>query len=170
MIIDGDIEPEGPEKGWNNLQPEKYNFAAMDKDRLREISKKGGQAVQKIYGEKKTARESLEKILTLKINDEIIAGADLDPAMAERLKRSNPDITLYDLIQIVAAGRAVGGNIKAAEYIRDTYGDKPTEKVQIDGAEIITEKDRALLEKISSRLDDPDITIAKDITGGDQQE
>ena len=119
--------------------------------------------MNKLHGEKKTAKQCLEKILTLKVNDKIIDGADLDSDIAERLKRSNPDATLYDLIQIVAAGRAVGGNIKAAEYIRDTYGDKPTEKLDITG-EIMTETDRAMLEKIAKRLDNPDISIVKDAT------
>jgi general stress protein YciG len=163
QVIDGDLEPEGSQKGWNNLQPEKYNFSVMDKEKLREISRKGAQAVNKLHGEKKTAKQALENILTLKVSDEIIAGADLDPAIAAKLKRDNPDATLYDLIQIVAAGRAVGGNIKAAEYIRDTYGDKPVDKMEVT-AEIMTDKDRALLEKISRRLDDPGLVIAKDVT------
>jgi general stress protein YciG len=162
-IISGEAEPEGSQKGWNNLKPEKYNFSVMDKEKHREISRKGAQAVNKLHGEKKTAKQALENILTLKVSDEIIAGADLDPAIAAKLKRDNPDATLYDLIQIVAAGRAVGGNIKAAEYIRDTYGDKPVDKVDISG-EIMTETDRAMLEKISRRLDDPGLVIAKDIS------
>jgi len=167
-IIDGEAEPVGEQKGWKNLQTgqKDHNFAVLNEkepERAREISRLGGVAVQKLYGEKRTAKQCLDNILTLKINDKIIDGADLDPDIAERLKRSNPDATLYDLIQIVAAGRAVGGNIKAAEYIRDTYGDKPTEKIDVSG-EIMTETDRAMLEKISRRLDSPDVIIAKDAT------
>lgn len=164
-IIDGEAVPEGSEKGWKNLQPEKYSFAAMEPEKQKEISRKGAEAVNRLHGKKKTAREALETILTLKINDDIIAGADLEPAMAERLKRDNPDATIYDLIQIVAAGRAVGGNIKAAEYIRDTFGDSPAHKVDIN-ADIMTAADRALLEKVSSRLSDPDLIIVKDQTDG----
>ena len=167
-IMDGEIEPEGEQKGWKNIQTgqTEHNFAVLNREnpeRAREISRKGGQAVQKMYGEKKTAKQALENILTLKINDQIIDKADLEPEIAERLKRSNPDATIYDLIQIVAAGRAVGGNIKAAEYIRDTYGDKPTEKIDVSG-EIMTDTDRAMLQKISARLDSPDVIIAKDAT------
>jgi len=165
-VITGEVEPEGSQKGWANLQPDKYNFAVLnekDPERAKEISRKGAETVNKLHGEKKTAKQCLEKILTLKVNDKIIDGADLDSDIAERLKRSNPDATLYDLIQIVAAGRAVGGNIKAAEYIRDTYGDKPTEKIDVTG-EIMTETDRAMLEKIARRLDDPGLIIAKDAT------
>lgn len=148
----GEQEPTGSQKGWKNLQPEKYNFAVMDQDKHREISRKGAAAVNKLYGEKKSARESLETILTLKVTPEIIAGADLPQELAERLQRTNPDATLYDLIQIVAAGRAVGGNMKAYELIRDTYGDKPHETVDVN-ANVTTDQDRELMRKIAERLD-----------------
>lgn len=151
MIIDGDAVPEGCEKGWKNLQPEKYNFAVMDKEKHREISRKGAEAVNKIHGEKRTAKQALENILTLKVSDEIIAGADLSPELAERFKRSLPDATVYDLINVVAAGRAVGGNLKAYELIRDTYGDAPIKQVEIT-ENITTDADRALLQSINERL------------------
>lgn len=163
QVIDGDVEPEGSEKGWSNLQPEKYNFAVIDKDRAKEISRKGAQAVNKLHGEKKTARDALERILSLRVTDGILAGADLSDDLAERLKRDNPDATLYDLINLVAVGRAAGGNMKAYELVRDTFGDKPVEKVDIT-ADVTTEADRALLASIAARLDkDAHIEVVKDI-------
>lgn len=164
MIIDGEADPEGSEKGWINLE-KRVSFNKMDPEKRKEIQRKGAEAVNSLHGEKKTAREALEKILTIKVNDAIMAGADLDPEIAQRLRRDNPDMTLYDLVQVVAVGRAVGGNMKAYELIRDTYGDKPVEKVSLE-ADVMTAADRALLEKVSSRLADPDIVIAKDATGG----
>ena len=168
QIMDGEKEPEGPEKGYKNLQPEKYNFAVMDKEKHREISRKGAAAVHKLHGEKKTAREALENILTLKVTDEIIAGADLPPEIAERLKRDNPDATMYDLIQLVAAGRAVGGNIKAMEYVRDTYGDAPVKQVQVD-SNIMTDSDRELLQAVGRRLDNAELTVVVDQQGDNTQ-
>ena len=165
MIMDGEAEPVGEEKGWINLRAgqKEHNLTVIDPEKRKEICRKGAAAARKLHGEKKTARESLERILTLKITDEIIDGADLSPEIAERMKKDNPDATLYDLIQIVAAGRAVGGNIKAAEYIRDTYGDKPVDRVEV-AADIMTDSDRAMLQRITERLDDPGLVIAKDIT------
>ena len=163
QIAAGEREPEGEEKGWSNLQPEKYNFAVMDADKRREISRKGGIAVQKLHGEKKTAKQALEKILTLRVDDNILAGADLPDDLAAKLKRDNPNATLYDLIQLVAVGKAAGGNMKAYELIRDTYGDKPVEKVDIS-ADVTTDADRALLSSIAARLDkDTHIEVVKDI-------
>jgi len=152
MIMDGEADPVGQEKGWKNLQPEKYDFNVIDPEKRKEICRKGAAAVNKLHGKKKTAREALEAILTLKINDEILAGADIDPAMAERFKRDNPDATVYDLIQAVAAGRALGGNMKAYELIRDTHGDKPIERVEVT-ENVTTDQDRELMRTIAARLE-----------------
>lgn len=162
-IRDGEVEPQGVQKGWKNLQPEKYDFNVIDPEKRKEICRKGAAAVNKLHGEKKTARQALESILTLKINDDILAGADIDPSMAERFKRDNPNATIYDLINAVAAGRALGGNIKAAEYIRDTYGDRPIERVEVT-ENVTTDQDRELMRQIMQRLDDPGLVIARDIS------
>jgi len=163
-VISGEIEPHGAQKGWSNLQPEKYNFSVIDKEKHREISRKGAQAVNKLHGEKKSARESLEKILTLRITDEIMEGADVPPEIAERLKRDNPNATLYDLIHIVAVGRAVGGSIPAMQYIRDTHGDKPIERMEVT-ENVTTDSDRELMRQIARRLETAEtVQIVANIT------
>ena len=162
MIIDGDIEPEKHERGLLNLR-KRVPFNEMDADKVREIRRKGAEAVHKLHGEKKTAKQSMERILTLKVDDSIIAGADIDPQVAERLKRDNPDATLYDLIQAVAVGRALDGNVKAMEYVRDTHGDKPTDKIDISG-QVMSDSDRALLQNVSARLDHAELTVVQDTT------
>ena len=162
-IMDGEQEPTGCQKGWKNLQPEKYNFAVMDQEKRKEICRKGAEAVNKIKGEKRTAKEALENILTLRVNDKIISAADLEPELAERLKRSGIDITLYDLIQLVAAGRAVGGNMKAYELIRDTYGDMPVKQIEVT-ENVTTDADRELMRQLSERLQEGGhLEIVKDL-------
>lgn len=148
----GEREPEGVQKGWLNLQPEKYNFAALDPEKRKEISKKGAEAIQKLHGEKKTAKQSLEKILTLKVDDEILAAADVPDELIQKLKRDNPNATLYDLMQLVAVGRAVSGNMKAYELVRDTHGDKPIERVEVT-ENVTTDQDRELMRTIAARLE-----------------
>ena len=164
MIRDGEIEPEGSEKGWLNLEA-RTSFNQMDPERLREISRKGAQAVQALHGEKKTARQALGNILSLKITDEITEGADVDPAIIARLKRDNPDATIYDLIQAVAVGRAVGGNVKAMEYVRDTNGDKPADKIDATlTGQIITDADREMIQAIHERLQAGDhLEVIRDV-------
>ena len=150
MIIDGEIEPEPRERGLLNLR-KRVPFNQMEPEKAREIRRKGAEAINKLHGEKKTAKQALEQVLTLKIDDDIVNAADIDPKLAERIRRSNPDATLYDLIQVVAVGRALDGNIKAAEYIRDTHGDAPIKQIEVT-ENITTDADREMLRQINERL------------------
>ena len=152
-------------KGWANLRTGEVGFQHMDKDKVREVSRKGNAKMRQIVQERRTAKKCLEDILTLECTEDIIAGADLDPLLAEQLKKYADKITLYDLVQLVATGAAIGGNMRAAEYIRDTYGDMPVKQLSVD-SNIMTMQDRELLETISKRLNDPDITIVADVTNG----
>lgn len=151
MIIDGLIEPEENERYLLNLR-KRVPFNQMPEEKRKEICRKGAEAIHQLHGEKKSAKQSLSRILTLKVTDEIIENADVDPAVAEKLKRDNPDATLYDLIQAVAVGRALEGNIKAAEYVRDTHGDKPVERVEVT-ENVTTDQDRELMRTIAARLE-----------------
>ena len=56
--------------------------------------------------------------------------------------------------------------MKAYELIRDTNGDKPIERVELT-ENVTTEADRALMQQIAARLEDPDTVIAKTIPPGD---
>jgi len=166
-IIDGDIEPEENERYLLNLRKRKP-FNQWDPEKMHEVAVKGGEAVQKLHGKKKTAKQALADVLTLKVSDDIIANADIDPAISAKLKRDNPDATLYDLIQAVAVGRALEGNVKAMEYIRDTHGDAPIKQVEIT-ENITTDADRALLQGIAERLQNVEIvqTVEAVETGDD---
>lgn len=158
-IRDGEIEPTGSQKGWLNIKP--IPLTERPEEEAREIRRKGAEAVNKLHGEKKTARESLERMLSILATDDIIAGSDMESALADRLKRENPHMTVYDVINATAIGRAMRGNVKAAEYVRDTAGDKPTEKIDVTG-QIMTESDRALLQQIGSRLENAELTVVVD--------
>jgi len=162
MIIDGDIEPEENERYLLNLR-KRIPFNQMDPEKAREIRRKGAEAINQLHGEKKTAKQALTSVLTLKATDEVIKAADIDPKIAERLKRSNPDATLYDLIQAVAVGRALEGNVKAMEYVRDTHGDAPIKQIEVT-ENVTTEADRELMRQLSERLQEGEhLEIVKDI-------
>lgn len=164
MIRDGEIKPEGSEAGWLNLE-KRVSFGDMPLEKRREAQRKGAEAVNRLHGEKKTAREALGNILSLKVTDEIIQGADIDAGIVERLRRDNPEATMYDLIQAVAVGRAVSGNVKAMEYVRDTNGDKPVDKIDATfTGQIITDADREMIQAIHDRLQAGDhLEIIRDV-------
>lgn len=166
-VISGEIEPQGQQKGWFNLEKGRLSFDKMDAEKRREICRKGAEAVNRLHGEKKTAKQALENVLTLRLTDDIAESADVDPAIIERLRRDNPNATLYDLIQAVAVGRAVGGSIPAMLYVRDTHGDKPVDRVEVT-ENVTTDADRALMRQIADRLQDAEsIQIVADITEAD---
>lgn len=169
MIIDGEIEPEENERYLLNLR-KRIPFNQMDPEKAREIRRKGAEAINQLHGEKKTAKQALTSVLTLKATDEVIKAADIDPKIAERLKRSNPDATLYDLIQAVAVGRALEGNVKAMEYVRDTHGDAPIKQIEVT-ENVTTDADRELMRQLSARLQDGEhLEIVKDIGPADSTE
>lgn len=151
-------------KGWNNLQPDKYSFANMPKDKLRAISRKGQARMVEVTQERRTAKQCLTDILGLEATESIIAGAELDPEIAEQLKGYADKITMYDLINLVAVGLAAGGNVRALEYVRDSVGDIPVKQISVEGANIMTNEDRTLLEHVAARLNDPDMLIVADVT------
>lgn len=163
QIIDGEKKPEGSQKGWKNIKP--IPLTERSPEEARAIRRKGAEAVNRMHGEKKTARESLERMLSILATDEMLQQADIENALADRLRQENPDLTVYDVINAAAIGRAIGGNVKAAEYVRDTAGDKPTDKIDISG-QLMSDADRALLQQIGERLDNThaQLTVVHDQT------
>lgn len=154
----GEIEPQGMQKGWLNIKPIPIN--TRPKEDQQEIHRKGAAASQKIQGEKKTAKESLDRMLSILATDEIIAQADIEDALAERLKRDNPNMTVYDVANAAAIGKAISGNVKAMEYIRDTRGDAPVKQVEIT-ENITTDADREMMRQINERLKAGELAIVE---------
>lgn len=87
-----------------NVTP--YSFATIDKEKAREIQKAGGKASVRARRARKTLKEEL--LLLLKQGD------------------IQEDMCLTLLAQ------AKRGNIKAFEVIRDTIGEKPVDKQEVE--------------------------------------
>ena len=79
------------------------------------IARLGGFASGKAKRERKTIREELEFLL------------------AKQLKNNKgEDISTREAISTAMIGQAIKGNVKAFIAIRDTIGEKPTEKTQTE--------------------------------------
>lgn len=76
------------------------------------------------------------------------------PARLEDIERYNlsQNATMQDAMDAAIVAQAIRGNSKAYELLRDTVGEKPVDKQEISG-NIITEADKALIDKIQKRLD-----------------
>ena len=99
-----------------------------------EIARLGGFASGKAKRERKTIREELEFLL------------------AKQLKNNKgEDISTREAISTAMIGQAIKGNVKAFIAIRDTIGEKPTEKTQTE-----LTLTQALVEFVDGKSDDKD--------------
>ena len=99
-----------------------------------EIARLGGFASGKAKRERKTIREELEFLL------------------AKQLKNNKgEDISTREAISTALIGQAIKGNVKAFIAIRDTIGEKPTEKTQTE-----LTLTQALVEFVDGKSDDKD--------------
>lgn len=118
-------------------------------EELTEHQRKAHKGMIEKRKEKKRIKDITSELLNMKADD--IAENVLNTELAEKIKET--DITLYDLIvakQIEVA--LTSGNVKSAEFLRDSNGDKPTDKIE-SNVNVITESDQLLLTSIQNRLD-----------------
>ena len=96
----------------NNLIP----LNERTKEEQREIAKKGGIASGKARRKKKLLRQIIDEIGESRLN------TDEAKDIAKALSINKRDVTYDVAIMFKAVNEALGGNIKAMEFIRDTRG------------------------------------------------
>jgi hypothetical protein len=116
-------------KGTENLIP----INKRTPEEAKEITSKGGIA----SGESKRRRKTFKEIFELLLQEKAIDGSEL----------TNDE--LISLQMIVEANK---GNTKAFEIVRDTIGEKPTDKTETKTEVTINDEDRALLNNLYDRL------------------
>ena len=135
----------GKRKGIDNLVPQ----SERTKEEQRRIAAMGGAASGETRRKRKTIREIYAYLLELPATDDMIA----DEAVKMVSKRNDDTpLTIYDAIALAQAVKAARGDTPAATYVRDSAGDKPIDKQDVT-ATVISDADRALLDKVSKRLD-----------------
>lgn len=98
--------------------PNPQNLRAPTPTEARERGRKGGQASAAKRAERKTLKEGLLLLLNEQLKDK-------DGKATEK--------TTQDAIIAGLVKRAVSGDTRAFEIIRDTIGEKPTETVKVTG-------------------------------------
>jgi hypothetical protein len=96
----------------------------LTSDELRERAKKGGIASGKARREKKAMKDTLETLLAMPLKDGQVAGLEDIQSIAS-LKGKN--ISVQEAIMLAQIQKAMKGDTRAAEYIRDTSGNKMRE-------------------------------------------
>ena len=110
-----------------------------------QIQRAGGYALQATLKQRRTFKDVIECMLAQKANKNAIEDLEL-----------GEDATNLDMIIASALRQAERGNTKAYEFLRDTIGEKPTEKISAE-VETITPEDRAQIERILNRDKTQDI-------------
>ena len=92
-----------------------------------EIARMGAKASAETKREKKRTKEILDIFLSMPLKKRKTAEIE-DIQAYEQLKGKN--ITVNEAIQLKQVQRALNGDLSSATYIRDTIGEKPSEKVE----------------------------------------
>ena len=107
------------------------SLADRTTDEQREIAKKGGKKSGEVRRKKRTLKEQMEMLLSLPVKDEntksFIESLGIDPDTIDNATAIT--LSIYQ--------EALKGNTKAYELIRDTLGERPTDKLQIEEAPVI---------------------------------
>ena len=105
-----------------NLDP------VQTKEEARKRGRAGGIASGKARREKKLMRETLDMLLSMPMKNGKSADVDSIRSFAA-LKGKN--INVQEAILIAQVQKAMKGDTRAAEYVRDTIGQKPVDNVEM---------------------------------------
>lgn len=94
----------------------------LRKEEQREIARKGGRESGKVRRRKRTMKDAAQLILQLPVSAEQVA-------LLQKYGVAESDCTNLMLIIAKAVQMAADGNLKAAEFIRDTLGENPQYKI-----------------------------------------
>lgn len=126
--------------GTTNPNNDKWVYSkGILRQATKEVQKMGAEALNAKVAQRKSFAEAIDGILTKKANKEAIEDLEL-----------KEDATNLDMIIAAALKQAARGNAKAWEFLRDTVGEKPTEKIAAE-VETITPEDRRQIERILNR-------------------
>lgn len=101
----------------------------LSTEEAQKIGRKGGIASGKARREKKALKDTLEELLAMPIKEGRSADIDKIKSIAG-IKGKN--ITMQEAIMVAMLNKAAKGDVRAAEYVRDTIGQKPDNKMNID--------------------------------------
>lgn len=129
--------------GEDNLKP------VQSKEEARERGRLGGIASGKARREKKAMRDTLEALLAMSLKNGKQASVENIKSLAA-MKGKN--ISVQEAVMFAQIQRALKGDVRAAEFIRDTIGQKPVDNMNVVGevnnpmAGLTTEELKKLIE------------------------
>jgi hypothetical protein len=134
-------------EGYKNLQP----LNGSDPEREYNVHAAGGRAAAQVVKRKKALRDILDTILALPA-ESLVADDEIGRIAKDAAMQAGETVTAYDAIMIAMTGKAAKGDVDAARFVRDSAGDKPTEK-QTVAVDVITAADAEIAKKVAARLE-----------------
>lgn len=128
--------------GMQNLIP----LTQRDPEQAKAIRVQGAKAKGAKAAQRRTIREIYRELLAAQMPEKVTAEAVQEYAQTA----GKSEITGYDAVAIAQLIEAQKGSTRAAEFVRDSVGDKPGEKVEMSGQ--MTDADRRLLAAACKRL------------------
>ena len=112
------------------------NLKPLSTEKAREIGSKGGKASAEARRKKRDLRLALEVLLESNIKKKNLSGKEQDMSVA-------------DAISLEQVKKALDGDSKAFEIVRDSSGQKPVEKIQVAevDADVISEVERMVMDE-----------------------
>ena len=110
-----------------NLKPKDSN---QNREEAKKNGKKGGIASGIARREKKAMKDTLSALLSMPLDNG--ETADIETIQSFGML-SGKNITVQEAILMQQVVKALGGDTKAAEYLRDTSGNKLKEAVELSG-------------------------------------
>lgn len=107
----------------------KNEFSLMTPEQRRENGRKGGIASGEAKRKKKAMRETLDVLLSMRMKNGKFADIESITSFAA-LKGKN--ISVQEAMIISMLQRAMKGDVKAAEWVRDTAGQKPVDNTNVN--------------------------------------
>lgn len=102
---------------------------SLSTEEAQRMGRKGGIASAKARKERKALKDTLEELLAMPIYDGMSDDIDKIKSIAG-IKGKN--ITMQEAIMVAMLNKAAKGNVRAAEYVRDTIGEQPEQQARID--------------------------------------
>lgn len=99
-------------------------------DEQQQIATQGGIASGKARRAKKAMKDTLETLLSMPLKDEAMSSLEDIQSLAAV---NGKNITVQEAIMLKQIQKAIKGDTRAAEYIRDTSGNKIKEYIEVNG-------------------------------------
>ena len=110
------------------LEKGKNAFARMTPEQRAEYGRKGAEKANETKRKRKEMRETLDILLNMPLKKGKVYSAEEIKSFAD-LKGKN--ITIDQAMMVCLVQKALKGDLNAISMVRDTVGEKPTDKMEI---------------------------------------